>query len=243
MSILRPAGFNTPSVQTALSTRLGGPEGSPYGMNLSFNVGDDPENVRANRERFLKELGIREEELAIPRQIHSSTVLCVERPGIYPDCDGLITDSVRVFLTVTVADCIPLFLWEREKNVLAAVHSGWRGTVAGISLQAVKKMVEEFGARPGAMRAHIGPCASVCCYTVSQDVASRFDPRFVREIGGQLHVDLKGTVMSQLLEAGIPPAGIDISPLCTISEAFVLHSYRRDGVKSGRMMGITGRFR
>jgi copper oxidase (laccase) domain-containing protein len=56
-------------------------------------------------------------------------------------------------------------------------------------------------------------------------------------------VDLKGAVMSQLLEGGIPPAAIDISPLCTISEAFVLHSYRRDGAGSGRMMGITGRIR
>lgn len=243
MNIIRPAGFNTPAVLTALSTRLGGPESSPYGMNLSFSVGDNPVNVRANRARFLKELGIAEEELAIPRQVHSSTVLCVDRPGVYPDCDGLVTDSVRVFLTVTVADCVPLFLWERNKNVVAAVHSGWRGTVAGISLQAVRKMVEEFGADPRAMRAHIGPSASVCCYAVSQDVASRFHPRFVREVGARIHVDLKGAVMSQLLEGGLPPASIDISPLCTISEPFVLHSYRRDGAGSGRMMGITGRFR
>jgi polyphenol oxidase len=243
MRTLRPVGFNSSTLLTALSTRVGGPPDSPFGMNLSFNVGDDPANVQANRGAFFNALRIKQEELAIPRQIHSSTVVRADSPGTYPDCDALVTDRPRVFLCVSTADCIPLFIYEKEKRVVAAIHSGWRGTVAAIAVQGVRKMVEEYGADPKAMCAYVGPAASVCCYAVSPDVASRFEPRFVREMGGNLHVDLKGTVLSQLLSVGIPPAAIDISPLCTISEAELFHSFRRDGARSGRMMGVTGLIR
>ncbi len=240
MTILRPVGFNSPTLLTALSTRVGESTDSPFGLNLSFNVGDDPANVRSNRDLFLKELGIREDDLAIPRQIHSATVLRADRPGVYPDCDGLVTNSRRVFLTVTVADCLPVFIFEKEKLILAAIHSGWRGTAAAVVVRGVEKMMGEFGADPRKMSAWIGPGASVCCYAVSSDVASRFAPRFVRQVDGQLFVDLKGAVLGQLLSLGIPPAAIDVSPLCTITEASLLHSYRRDGPKSGRMMGVIG---
>jgi len=243
MKVLRPSGLNSRALLAALSTRIGGPADSPFGMNLSFSVGDDPANVRANRELFLKELGITEDQLAIPRQIHSSIVMRADRPGIYPECDGLVTDSPGVFLSVSTADCIPLLIFEKERNVVAAVHSGWRGTVAAITRQAVRKMVEEYGADPRAMGAYIGPAASVCCYAVSPDVASQFDPRFVREMAGKTHVDLKGAVLNQLLSVGVPSAAIDVNPLCTISEPSLFHSYRRDGAKSGRMMGVIGLIR
>ena len=243
MTILRPAGFNTPEILTALSTRAGGPAASPFGMNLSFNVGDDPANVRANRALFFGKLGITEAQCAIPRQIHSSTVTRADHSGAYPDCDGLITDNVGLFLSVSTADCIPLFIYEKKRKVVAAIHSGWRGTVAAIAAEGVRKMVEEYDAAPGSMSAYIGPAASVCCYAVSQDVAGQFAPRFVRDVGGNLHVDLKGAVMDQLLNAGLPPSAIEVSPSCTISEPSLFHSYRRDGVRSGRMLGVIGLIR
>ncbi len=243
MRILRPVGLNSSTLLTALSTRIGGLPDSPFGMNLSFNVGDDPARVRANRELFLNRLGISEEALAIPQQIHSSTVMRADRPGVYPECDGLVTDKVGVILSVSTADCIPLFILEKEKKVVAAIHSGWRGTVAAIAVQGVRKMTEEYGSDPRAMIAYVGPAASVCCYAVSPDVASRFDPRFVHEMDGKTHVDLKSAVLDQLLSAGIPPASIDVNPLCTICEPALFQSYRRDGSKSGRMLGVIGLIR
>lgn len=243
MKILRPSVFRDSRLLAALSTRDGGPPGSPFGMNLSYSVGDDPQNVKANRERFLRTLGITEGSLAIPRQVHSSTVLRAEGPGIFPECDGLVTDRTGVFLTVSVADCIPLLIYEKERRIIAAVHSGWRGTVAAIATHAVNKMVQEFGADPGAMSAYVGPAASVCCYAVSADVASRFDPRFVQEMAGKLLVDLKSAVLDQLVSVGVPAAEIEKDPLCTISEPSLFHSYRRDGVKSGRMMAVIGLIR
>ncbi len=243
MRVVRPVGLNSATLLTALSTRIGGPAGSPFGMNLSFNVGDDQANVRASRELFFKELGIKEEELAIPRQIHSSTVLRADLPGTYPECDGLVTDRTRVFLSVSTADCIPLFIYEKQKKVIAAIHSGWRGTVAAIAVEGVRKLIEEYGADPLAMSAYVGPAASVCCYEVSQEVASQFDRRFVSESAGKVHVDLKGAVLHQLLTVGIPSTVIDVNPLCTISESSLFHSFRRDGAKSGRMMGVIGLIR
>jgi polyphenol oxidase len=243
LRILRPIELNTSGLLAALSTRVGGPPDSPFGMNLSFNVGDDPANVRSNRDAFLKAIRIKEEELAIPRQVHSATVLRADNPGPYPECDGLVTDKPRVFLSVSTADCIPLLIFEKEKRIVAAIHSGWRGTVAAIAVQGVKKMVEEYGADPHSMSAYIGPAASICCYEVSSEVASQFDPRFVRKLDGKQRVDLKGTVLNQLLSVGIPPASIDVSPLCTISEPALFHSFRRDGARSGRMMSVIGLIR
>jgi polyphenol oxidase len=243
VKILRPTGFNNSSILTALSTRIGGPPGSPFGMNLSFTVGDLPANVQRNRELFLGELGVAVEELAIPRQVHSSRVLRADRPGAYEDCDALVTNVKRLFLCVSFADCIPLFLFEKEKQIVAAVHSGWRGTAASIATEAVRTMTAEYGADPAAMAAYVGPAASICCYAVSPNVASRFDSRFVRESSGERFVDLKGAVVAQLLAAGVPAAEIEVNPLCTISESSLFHSFRRDGTKSGRMMGLIGRIR
>src|SRR5262245_32963129 len=74
-----------------MSTRLGGVSPQPLGMNLSFSVGDDPKNVEENRSRFFSKLGIASERLALPKQIHSGVIKEVNEPGIYPDCDALMT--------------------------------------------------------------------------------------------------------------------------------------------------------
>jgi hypothetical protein len=90
------------------------------------------------------------------------------------------------------------------------------------------------------MIAYVGPCASVCCYNVGDDVAGRFDEHFIVQKGDGRYVDLKMANEYQLIEAGISPANVDISPYCTISDAHLFHSHRRDREKSGRMMAVIG---
>ncbi len=110
-SIIRPFAFGQSAGITAgLSTRDGGPEGSPFGMNLSFNVGDNADLVTQNRARFFGALGIGMDELAFMQQVHGGTVTRVDTSGVYPACDGMITDQSRLFLCVTVADCVPIFM-------------------------------------------------------------------------------------------------------------------------------------
>jgi YfiH family protein len=210
-------------------------------MNLSFMVGDDPVNVRKNREIFFAALGIPAGQVAIPGQIHGTTVRRVDGPGEYPETDALISSERGLFLCISVADCVPVLLYDPVHNAIGAVHAGWRGTASAILVAAVEAMHAEFGTIPAGLIASIGPSASGCCYSVGPDVATRFPPSFVREERGESFLDLKGVNRSQLLHSGLRPGNVELSPYCTISDSPLFHSYRRDGAKSGRMMGVIGR--
>jgi len=240
MTSIRPLVF-PPGIVAAFSTRNGGVSPPPLGMNLSFRVGDDPSNVRKNRELFFGALGIPPDLIAAPGQVHGTTVRRVDEPGEYPETDALVSSATGLFLCVSVADCVPVLLFDTQGGAVGAVHAGWRGTASAIVAEAVRAMRAEFGTPPSRIVASIGPCASACCYTVGADVASRFPQECVRNDGGGLFVDLKSANRTQLIEAGVPPGSIELSPYCTISDSSIFHSYRRDGTKSGRMMGVIGR--
>ena len=241
MFAIRPSCFDPfPEIIGAVSTRGGGVSPPPLGMNLSLAVGDDPDNVRRNRELFFGSLEIGLSDLAFAGQIHSANVSLVGRGGTYKDCDGLITNVRRKFLCISIADCVPILIYDPAAEVVAAVHAGWRGTVSGIVGAAVQRMVDEYGGSPGAMTAYIGPSAGVCCYEVGEEVAGRFDQAFVNRVDGKTFLDLKAQNRKQMILSGIHPDRIEVSPHCTISEGHLFHSYRREREKSGRMMAVIG---
>jgi polyphenol oxidase len=225
----------------AMSTRQGGVSRPPLGMNLSFNVGDDPEHVRTNRERFFGSLGIRQDELAVPGQVHGVTVREAVRAGSWPETDGLVTSSERLFLCVTVADCVPVLLADPVTKTVAAVHAGWRGTAGRIVEQALEILTGRFGVRPKDVLAYVGPSAGACRYAVGDDVASRFPREVVGRLGDQPTVDLKAANRDQLTGAGLLSRNIEIAPFCTISDDTLFHSHRRDAAASGRMMAVIGK--
>ena len=240
--VVRPSIFDGEvGVVAAVSTRNGGVSPQPLGMNLSYQVGDHPENVRRNREVFFGSLGIRTDDLAIPGQVHGTTVRPVDAPGSYPECDGLITAARGVFLCVSIADCVPILLFDPLSGALGAIHAGWRGAAERIAEKAVTAMAGELGARPDDLLAYLGPAAGSCCYYVGRDVGSQFDPRFVEKRDRGEAVDLKGASAEQLRSAGVRPDHIEVSPHCTVDEPHIFHSYRRDGAKSGRMMAVIGK--
>ncbi|MEK9137335.1 MAG: peptidoglycan editing factor PgeF [Bacteroidota bacterium] len=230
----------TDLVTCGISTRHGGVSPEPLGMNLSFNVGDAKENVQKNRELFFQLLNIGTDRLAIPMQVHSNTVRIAPAPGNYPACDGLITNVSSVYLCVSVADCVPIFIVDTARRAVAAIHAGWRGIAARIVRTGVEMMAHEFDCSPANMVAYVGPSASACCYTVGEDVAGRFSSAFVKKSGEEIRVDLKAATVAQLLECSIHPGSIEVSPHCTIDARNLLHSYRRDKERSGRMMGVIG---
>lgn len=238
--VVSPSIFPSELVIAAMSTRNGGVSPFPLGMNLSFRVGDREENVRRNREIFFGSLGVGTAELAWPEQVHSTAVVRVDKPGSYPACDALVTDARRIFLCVSVADCVPILLFDPGIPAVAAVHAGWRGAVGGIVGRAVRLMQRELAVVPERLRAYFGPSASACCYSVGEEVATQFDPRFVHRDGGRILADLKQATRQQLLDTGVPADQIEVSPSCTISEPQTFHSYRREGGHSGRMMAVIG---
>lgn len=231
---------STGLVISAVSTRQGGVSPWPLGLNLSSNVGDTVENVRANRGLFFQKLGILPEQAAIPHQVHSCVVQYANAPGNYPSCDGLVTDTPGVYLCVTVADCLPVFILDTERKVVAAIHAGWRGTASMIAQKGIGRMIEVFHCRPEHMVAYVGPGAGACCYSVGAEVAKVFAADFKREDRGKVFIDLKAAIVAQLTDAGIARAAIDASPHCTIHNSDLFHSYRRDKERSGRMMGVIG---
>ncbi len=223
-----------------ISTSLGGVSPPPYGMNLSYHVGDETLSVSRNSELFFGALGIPLDCRAVPKQVHSNVVKRVEFPGILEACDGLVTDAPHVYLCVSVADCVPILLYDPRKKAVAAIHAGWRGTVSRIGATAVQRMKEEFGSQPENLLAYIGPAASSCCYAVGDDVAKQFDAISVRREKEVIYVDLKGANMQQLVDEGVSRARVEVSGYCTICHPELLHSYRRDKGNSGRMMGVIG---
>lgn len=228
----------TSLVRFAFSTRLGGVSPPPLGMNTSLSVGDVPEHVQENRRRLLASIHTTPGHLALPRQVHGDAVLRVEVPGSFPDCDALITDRMDVVLGISAADCVPVFMVDTRRKAIAAVHAGWRGTAKQIVVRAVEAMTREYHTSPDDIVAYIGPCASVCCYVVGDDVALQLHPSAVHRNGTDVRVDLKAENVRQLTLAGVPPASIEVSPHCTISDDHLFHSHRRDRERSGRMMGV-----
>ncbi|HLF20804.1 MAG TPA: peptidoglycan editing factor PgeF [Bacteroidota bacterium] len=222
------------------SYRYAGTSSSPYGLNLSFKVGDREENVRRNRAMFFDSLGIRAEHLAIPNQCHSATTLRIQAPGTFESCDAIVTDRNEVFLTITVADCVPIFVFDPVKKAVGAIHSGWRGTARGIVEGTIKKMESEFGSHTANLLAFVGPSARSCCYEVGYEVAREFEDSVVVKREGKTFLDLKEANVTQLVTSGIPKDNLEICPYCTICHPESFHSYRRDKERSGRMMGVIG---
>ncbi len=209
--------YKYPSVLFGFSTRKGGVSPEPYGLNMSFHVGDDPMRVSENRRLFLQKLQIGLDELAIPVQCHGNTVRRVLRPGTYENCDALVTSERRVFLSVSVADCIPLFLYDPVKITVSAVHVGWRGCSNGIIKKTVNVLIGEFNARPEDLVAYLGPSARSCCYEVGEDVAKNFPREFLKlKDDGKFLLDLQASTRAQLVEAGVVDEMIEDCGRCTI---------------------------
>ncbi|MGE5314587.1 MAG: peptidoglycan editing factor PgeF [Acidobacteriota bacterium] len=227
-----------------MSTRNGGVSQDPYGLNMSVNVGDNPEHVRENRSLFFHELKIGIEQMAFPLQHHTANVRIAEHPGTYEYCDALITKTPNIFIGITTADCVPIMMYDPVTKTAAGIHAGWRGTASKIVKKTIAKMLVLCEVRPANLRVFIGPSASRCCYEVGEDVARQFPESVVDRNGdGRFMLDVKEANRIQLAECGIPEAQMEISPLCTITERGMFHSYRREGPNSGRMMAVIGRHR
>lgn len=163
------------------STRPGGAsllDGKPA-LNLGFTEWDERERVAANREKFLAALGVREMQLISMRQFHSDVIHVVaERGTEAARADALITRTPGLLLGVQTADCVPILLADTRQHAVAAIHAGWRGTLARIVQKTLGRMRLEFGTRPGDVVAALGPAIGGSCYEVGPEVAQGFASQF-----------------------------------------------------------------
>jgi YfiH family protein len=236
---LRDAGF-----LHGFSTRRGGvSEGEFSSLNLGRSVGDSIEHVSENHKRLAAAVGYAPERLFERSQVHGSAVYTV-RSGELPErvregqSDALIAEAgTGAAVGVRVADCVPVLIADTKSGAVAAVHAGWRGVVAGVVTATLDAMR---GEREGFIAA-IGPSIGPCCFEVGDEVASQLaeavgDGLVLRRAPQKPHVDLWRAVEMQLYRAGVRT--IDTLGLCTMCDRDQWFSFRRDGAKSGRMLGV-----
>ncbi|MGH9794664.1 MAG: peptidoglycan editing factor PgeF, partial [Candidatus Acidiferrales bacterium] len=171
------------------STRVGGASklDGAHALNLGFAQWDTRASVDANRKKFLAALngpssrraGARPFDLVTLRQVHSDVIHAIaEKPVEAPKGDAAITRAPGLLLAVQTADCLPILLVDAKQRAVAAVHAGWRGTLARIAAKTLGRMQMQFGTRPADVIAAIGPGIGACCYEVGHEVVQSFASQF-----------------------------------------------------------------
>ena len=185
------------------------------------------------------ELGLQIEKLAIPEQIHSNHVKFIKYPGEYIGADGLITNNSNITLVLKVADCAPIYLFDKRLLNFGLVHSGWRGTKDKIIINSINCMLKN-GSNLSDILISLGPAIGICCYEVDYEVAKYFDEDAkIRLNKSKWRVGIHDQIVIDLIKFGLPLSNINKSDICTF-ESNDCHSYRRDGINSGRMVGLMG---
>jgi YfiH family protein len=253
---LEQAGF-----ANGFSTRSGGVSAMPdNSLNLAGFNEDAAENILENRRRFLRLFG-GEWALAGCWQVHGSDVRTVKslidaKPaedahGDTVYCDAIVSDAPGVMAGVKTADCVPILIGDPQNGAFAAVHAGWRGTVAQVITKALSRMISDYKTKPGDVVVAIGPAAGACCYEVGSEVIAAFAEGFENsyelfKATRESHacVDLIKANRAQLTTAGVVQANIYSAPLCTMCRTDLFFSYRREKSvqgKVGRLMSVIGR--
>jgi YfiH family protein len=224
---------------TRKNSRLAGKNNRIEGLDCGFNTASSDAEVAENRSLVFETLNLKPENVAFAKQVHGDHIEVVSTGGDYPDADALITERHGLTLAIQVADCAAVLLADPDSLIVAAVHAGWKGAVAGIIPKTVEKMGRLATARPDRMLAYISPCISQQYFEVGGEVSALFPDWFVdSESFAKDHVDLKGYVIQQLLDTGIPGRQIHADPACTYRETHVYYSYRREKEKAGRMLAL-----
>ncbi len=232
----------------AFTTKHGGVSGGVYSsMNLRINSDDDFENVKKNYQIIADAMGIDSKRFVLSRQVHKTDIIdvCEEHIGnglwkenTFQSADALVTNVKNIPLVTFYADCVSVFLLDRKKQVLALVHSGWRGTADRISTLTIEHMKSKYGSCAEDIIVGIGPSVRQCCFEVGEEVAKCFDEKFIDRSKAKPHVDLQGTIIRDLESVGIKRENITDSKMCTVCRNDEFYSHRVMGDKRGTMTAI-----
>jgi len=224
------AGFST--------ARLFNPAGSTReNADMGINTVTPLELTESNRSKFVAEIGLNPDSLAIVRQVHGTDVIIADQAGVLGEADGLITDKPGLNIGILVADCAAVLVCDPKNRVIGAFHAGWRGAAGGILINGLDKMRNLGGSE---FYVWMSPCIGLNAFEVGEEVASQFPKEFVHINGYEKpHVDLKSILISQMQDIGVQRDRIFSDSRCTFEDTN-LFSYRRQGKESGRMLGVIG---
>ena len=249
-----------PRVVAFSSTRHGGCSKGNYAtFNINRYCGDKEEDILQNRQSLCHTLGISEEALVMPHQVHLTKVATIdeaffalaeaERMEALEGVDALMTNLKGVCIGVSTADCIPVLLYDQEHGAVCAIHAGWRGTVKRIVVKAVEAMTTVYGTLPQQLVAQIGPGIHLESFEVGDEVYETFaEEGFAMDTiskkfpsppdshhAPKWHIDLPECNRLQLIAAGVLPNAVKVSPVCTFRQSADYFSARRLGINSGRI--------
>ncbi|GAB3642711.1 peptidoglycan editing factor PgeF [Spirosoma arcticum] len=231
------------SLIAAESTRHGGVSPAPFAsLNVGINTDDDPANVEENRHRFFCGIGADAFGFASSHQVHGTEVLNATQAGRFDGYDALITNRPGLLVGVTVADCVPILIYDSEHRAVAAIHAGWRGTVGGIVTKVLTAMHQQFGTLGAQCYAYVGTCIDETTFEVGEEVAGQFAAAFVQvdPHSQKRYANLKAANVRLLNGSGVPAAQIEVSGFSTVLNNRDYFSYRAEGGQTGRMLSVIG---
>ena len=175
---------------------------------------------------------------AVPIQTHSTNIEFVKKIGKYNNVDGLIcSKEYKIPLSIQIADCVPIYIFDSKTEYYGILHSGWRGTKDKIVSKALNIFINNINSKPNNILIVIGPHIQKCCYEVNWDVAQFFSSINKDNKKNKWLLNLKEEIKKDILKFGIPIQNIYCSDICTY-ESLNCESFRRDGLKANRMLGV-----
>ena len=252
------------------STRQGGAGEEFFTMNSA--AGNTSERANKNRRRLLSALGLEDTTLVSLNQVHSDRVYTVgyaesavgfhestfpfqlfsssepignRQPKINNyEGDALVTNIESVALAIKTADCFPVLIADTVHKAIGVVHSGWRGTLAGVLPRTIEEMKRRFHSDPAHLIFALGPGIRECCFEVDEDVARLFIETYTEKstarsaIPGKYLVNLAAVSKAQMTQSGVPPENQHDSGMCTCCNTQEFFSWRAEGTAAGRMISV-----
>lgn len=229
-------------VKHGFSTRYGGVSKNQYSsMNLRFNSEDKLKNIEKNLEKFLSEFNIDKNNVVFSDQIHSDNIQIVSNIDENIKCvDGLVTNKKNIGLMTFHADCVPVFFVDCKKGIIGLLHSGWKGSLKGISEKMIEIFLKKYQSNIKDILVGIGPSIGSCCYEVGDELYDQFIKKnksykkfFIKK--NKYHLNLKELINYDLLNSGVLEKNIEINNLCTKCNNDLFFSHRATGNKRGTM--------
>jgi polyphenol oxidase len=244
---------NSEGIIHFVTGRSGGFSHDPFSsLNTGFHTGDNYQHVLLNRHKLAGVLGIDVTQFVYAKQTHSAHVAIVGRAdkgrgsitseNAIADTDALITRHTGICICVQTADCVPLLIYDPKEQVVAAVHAGWRGTLAKVTTNTIGTMEKEHGCNPSDLLVGIGPSNGPCCYEVGEDVKEAACEALGSPEGIILPGAVKGKYIfdqwyankQQLLECGVREENIEMSGYCSQTHHTLFFSSRVGRGTTGR---------
>lgn len=239
MFLIKPYIFNNfPEIICGFTTKIGLDRKAPYYFNISFAVGDDEKIVKENRSALFSYLKLEELNKHFQKQIHSDITRIVNSSSTPEESDAMICSENKNALFIIAADCVSIFIYNPHNKIIAAVHSGWRGTQKRILEKTLNILSNKFNSKGKDLFVYLGPSISQANYQVGEEVAVLFDDKYINKLYDKFYLDVALANYDILLDFGVPKNQIQKSSICTYEMSELFHSYRRDGEKSGRSLGV-----